>query len=62
MLANGAMRMSERGISSHNILEERLRDEPKNVSQQNKLEFVASRNGLCFFRRGSINCEKIVTL
>ena len=24
-----AMRMSERGISSHNILEERLRDEPK---------------------------------
>ena len=27
--SNGAMRMSERGISSHNILEERLRDEPK---------------------------------
>ena len=57
--------MSERGISSHNILEERLRDEPncqKNISLQNKLEFVASRNGLCFFRRGSINCEKIVTL
>ena len=24
-----AMRMSERGISSHNILDERLRDEPK---------------------------------
>ena len=54
--------MSERGISSHNILEERLRDEPKEHLSANKLEFVASRNGLCSFRRGSINCEKIVTL
>ena len=29
MPQNGAMRMSERGISSHNVLEQRLRDEPK---------------------------------
>ena len=45
--------MIERGISSRTVLEERLRDEPK--------EHVCKINCFFFFRRG-LTAKKIVTL